>query len=360
MQIKIQFIDNSKIKVFGDAAVEAEIKDHFTFMAPNYKHHPKYKARMWDGKISLYNSRTRTVPAGLKSNVIEYCKDNDIEFELVNFPKDEILVTKEQLEKFIETLDIRSKGNKIEVRDYQFDCILKSINSKRLVSRVPTSGGKSLIIYVMIRWFLENDLRYILIVPNVMLVKQMFSDFADYSTHNGFDVDQHCHKLHSGEAKEFKKSVLISTWQSLSAMMKKNQSFDEILNTYDAVCIDECHMVKSTELTKLLDSMKEVQFRFGTTGTIDSVSVNKLTIQGHIGEIYSAITTKELIDRGQVSNIKIKSLLLNYDADQCKLVKDYDYQQEMMYLKLNAKRNSFLSKLAIAAEGMTLLLVQNV
>jgi superfamily II DNA or RNA helicase len=358
-KITIEKYNESHIRVYGDPSVEMEIKERFSFMAPNYKHHPKYKARIWDGRIHMYNLGTKKLPFGLIHKVEEFCGDNDYEITYKNFPDEGLLITPEELESFITNLDIRSKGNQIEVRDYQFDCILESINSRRLVSKVPTSGGKSLIIYIIMRWLLENELRFMLIVPNITLVNQMFSDFVDYSSANGFDVDYHCHKLHGGEAKEFQKDVLISTWQSIDAINRKTD-VSKVLNTYDAVCIDECHQAASAVLTKLLEKMVDVGFRFGTTGTVNPEAVNELTITGHIGPIYSAISTKELIDRGQVSDILIKSIVLKYSDEERKLVKEMDYQAEMDFLCNNKKRNEFITNIAIASSGTTLVLVQYV
>lgn len=355
----IQHINHSQIKVYGDPSVEMDLREEFSFMAPNYRFHPKFKAGLWNGKISMYNNGTKRMPAGLKDRVIEYFKRNDIEFELKGFDEQEVLTTKEELEEFIKSLNIHSRGNPIEVRDYQLDCILKSINSRRLVSKVPTSGGKSLIIYCIIRWLLQHELRFVLVVPNIMLVGQMYSDFEDYSTHNGFAVSENCHKLHGGEDKEFTKPVLISTWQSISAINRK-KSAAEIWNTYDAVCIDEAHSASSKEIIGLLDQMVDVGFRFGTTGTVKEEASSKMTIEGHLGPIYTAITTKELIDRKQVSGIQIKTIVLKYTDAERQHVKSFDYIQEMDYIKGHTRRNNILKKLAMACEGTTLLLVQNV
>lgn len=355
----IQHISHSQIKVTGDPSIEMDLHEEFSFMAPNYKFNPKYKAGLWSGKISMFNNGTKRMPAGLKDRVVEYFKRNDIEFELKGFDSQEDLVTSDELKVFIDGLNLHSRGNKIEVRDYQFDCILKSINARRLVSKVPTSGGKSVIIYCIIRWLLQHELRFVLVVPNIMLVGQMYSDFEDYSSHNGFSVVENCHKLHGGEAKEFTKPVLISTWQSISAIGKK-KNVSDIWNTYDAVCIDEAHSASSKEIINLLDQMTDVSFRFGTTGTVKEETASKMTIEGHLGPIYTAITTKELIDRKQVSGIQIKTIVLKYTEAERLAAKPFDYIQEMDYIKKHEKRNNILAKLAIASEGTTLLLVQHV
>jgi len=64
--IEIEKFNESFLRVFGDRDVLQEIKDFFTFKAPGYKYHPKYKARLWDGNISLFNMQTNKLPHGFR------------------------------------------------------------------------------------------------------------------------------------------------------------------------------------------------------------------------------------------------------------------------------------------------------
>ena len=52
----------------------------------------------------------------------------------------------------------------------------------------------------------------ILVVPNVSLVNQMYSDFVDYGW---YTASKHVEKLYSGQKPTFGKDVLITTFQSL-------------------------------------------------------------------------------------------------------------------------------------------------
>ena len=51
--IKIEKISEVYIRIYSDEATEQEIAEHFTFDVPGAKFSPKFKARLWDGKISL-------------------------------------------------------------------------------------------------------------------------------------------------------------------------------------------------------------------------------------------------------------------------------------------------------------------
>jgi len=226
------------------------------------------------------------------------------------------------------------------------------------------NSGKSVIIYCIIRWILEidPDARVLLIVPNVGLVNQMFGDFAEYSSHNGFDVNKNIQKLYSGQVKELTKRVLITTWQSFSKVAADKVNGPKILSLYRGVIYDECHGAKGTESQKILEKCTSASYRIGTTGTIptgNDVKVHALVIEGFLGPSYKVITTKELIDANQASNLNIKILALKYSPDTCNLMKKAEYVDEIKWLVANETRNRLLVKLALNANGTTLLLVRN-
>lgn len=364
MPISIRKINNSWIHLSSeDRSLEMDLKGNFTFKAPNYQHSPKYKARIWDGTISLYNIGSKRIPAGLLPHIIGFCIRNKYDYVLDDALKVENTqtdVTREEIKEFVESLNVHSRGEKIIARDYQLECIYQTIKQKRIVNKVPTSGGKSFIIYCVMRWLLEKSLRFVLIVPTVALVNQMLYDFKDYSSHNGFSVEKNTHKLYSGEAKEFIKPILISTWQSINAVRKANKKLFTVFNTYDAVCIDEAHQAKSTALNEILSEMTNVEFRFGTTGTIDNTKINKLSIESNLGPIYTAITTKELIDRKEVSQLTIKALVLKYPVEEAKAIKGLDYQTQEDYVTSHPARTNFITNLACSTDGPTLVLCSKV
>jgi superfamily II DNA or RNA helicase len=226
------------------------------------------------------------------------------------------------------------------------------------------NSGKSLVLYAIIRWILETDpdARVLLIVPNVTLVNQMFGDFKDYSSHNGWNVDANCQRLYSGLSKELSKRVLISTWQSFAKISKDKVNGPKILSLYRGVICDEAHLAKGIEMQSILEKCTHAEYRIGATGTIDTnqnAKLNVLQIEGFLGPLHRVITTKQLIDTNQVSGLNIKALVLKYSAEECKLIKSADYQQEVKWLVDNKKRNAFLTKLALSTDGTTLLLVNH-
>lgn len=367
--VEIVKVNESFIKVFSDFSIENEIRDHFTFKAPGYQFHPKFKARMWDGNVSLYNTKTKLLPIGIFYRLEEFCKENGLKIvfkECDRFSTVSVTntISLEEIQAFVNDLNVWSKNGPISARDYQLDAVHRSIQNRRLTLISPTSSGKSLIIYCIIRWILEDDpdARILLLVPNVTLVNQMIGDFKEYSSHNGWDTEKNCQRLYSGQNRELSKRVLITTWQSFTKIASDRTVGPKILSLYRAVIADEAHGAKGKEMTSILEKCTHAAYRIGTTGTLDTsanAKINALQIEGSLGPIHRVITTKELIDTNQVSGLKIKALVLKYDTDVCKMIKSADYVQEVSWLVQNEQRNRFLMKVALSTDGTTLLLVKH-
>ena len=45
--------------------ISYELNEYFAFKVPNAQFHPKFRAKMWDGKIRLFNIRTGQLYFGL-------------------------------------------------------------------------------------------------------------------------------------------------------------------------------------------------------------------------------------------------------------------------------------------------------
>ena len=350
--IKVEKYDEAFIRIFTDKSTEQELSDFFTFPVPGAKYMPKFKAKVWDGKARLYNLQTKKLYAGLIDYVKEFVSRNDYELEIADGVEYDMGITVEQVEGFAKVINPCSKGNPIEIRDYQVDAIHKALNNCRTVLLSPTASGKSLIIYTLLRWFLAKGLTCIIIVPTTSLVEQLYSDFEDYSTGNGWRTDDNCQKLYSGLSKDFTSNVLITTWQSTFKLSK------DWCNQFDVVFSDECHLAKASSLTGMFENMTDVKYRIGTTGTIDNSQVNQLQLEGIMGPVHRVITTRQLMDSNRVVQLDIKCLLLKYPEEVRKRYSGMKYQEEMDFIVSHEGRNKFITNLALKQDGNALVLFQ--
>lgn len=358
-----------KIKC-SESGVLAEIKDHFSYEIENAKYHPLVRIKKWDGIISLLNMSTRTLYNGLIPHLEQFCSDR--QYEVQTSFKNSNSVDLDEVRAYVESLNVSNgDGEPMKARDYQVASVFDMIKHKRILLQSPTSSGKSLLLYVLIRWLLDNDQNVLLVVPNVSLINQMFSDFKDYSKLNGWDVDSFMHKVQAGTDKSNKeKQFTLSTWQSIAKLDQ------EYFAKFDAVIMDEAHTCTANSLKSIMEKCTNAWYRIGVTGTIDvrgqKLKTNKLVLQGLFGFIKQVVTTKELMDAGSVANLKIKVLNLKYDLDHRKLYTEYvkktfkkkdkqkEYAFEITSLTENKNRNLFIAKLAISQTKNTLILTRYV
>ena len=332
------------ISVECERSVAQELSDYFCFFVPGYQFTPAFKQRLWDGKIRLFNLRDHTIYHGLIPYIQKFSKEREYELEI-----SENISTTENFS-LVEAVDFcRSLNLPFEPRDYQLQAFVHAIRNKRILILSPTASGKSLIIYIIIRYLLQKEYKKgLLIVPTTSLVEQMYSDFASY----GFDADEYCHRQYAGKEKSTDKFLTITTWQSIY----KNEA--EYFEQYDFVLGDEAHQFKAKSLTTILSGCVNADYRIGTTGTLDGTQTHRLVLEGLFGPAYKATTTAELIERKELAAFRIKCLILKYSKEICLQAKQWDYNQELEYIVKNQARNEFIKNLALSLEGNTLILFQ--
>lgn len=348
--IKVEKHNEVYMRIYTDRSVEQELSDFFRFRVKGYQYQPSYKAKLWDGYIRLFNLQTKTLYVGLIDYVIEFAKRNEYEIEVSKDLNSRRGISYDQVKEFTDSLTLHARGKPIDLRDYQIEAIQVALDRSRVMLISPTASGKSAIIYSTLRWHLKEGRKCIIIVPSTSLVEQMYADFEDYSSGNGFSVEQHMQKLYAGFSKVFTKDVLITTWQSVYKQPKGwFQQFDVIFG-------DEAHNFKANSLSSVMEKMDEIEYRVGTTGTLDDSKVNKLTLEGLFGRVYQVTTTRQLMDQNSVAELKIKCVVLKYDEQTRKMFKGTEYQKELDWLVTHPERNKFIRNLAISTTGNTLIL----
>jgi len=353
--LRIEKINEVYIRVFSEDGILQELSEYFTYEYPGAKFTPQYRAKLWDGKVRLFDLNRKTLYIGLLKYVHKFAESNEYSIEYVNVVEDKTDIELEKLTQFAKWLNYHSKGKPIEARDYQLEAVGHAIKNHRTLLESPTASGKSLIIYTLMRYHLEHGRKCILIVPTTSLVEQMFSDFEDYSSENGFNVSKNCQKLYSGFTKEFSRKVLLTTWQSIYKQP------DSWFNQFDVIFGDEAHQFKAKSLTSVMEKMTRVKYRIGTTGTIDNKKVHRLVLEGIFGPVHKVITTAKLMETNQVAKLKIKCINLKYPEEVRKhITKNMKYPDEMKFLITSDERNKFIRNLTLSTEGNTLVLFQMV
>lgn len=325
--------------------IERELWEHFSFFVPNARFDSRFKNHMWDGKIHLYSSKDKVLYIGLYKYLLAFAQarnytiDNHYQPINNNVSADEII-------SFANSLHLTVDGKYIKPHPYQLLSALKGINNQRLLLLSPTASGKSLVLYMWSRWFMNKG-NILIVVPTTALVHQMKYDFQDYSAKDSSFHPDWIHIIYEGQSTKIELPVTVSTWQSIYEMPAK--WFDQ----FHMITIDECHLAKAKSLKGILEKTKKTPVKFGTTGTLDGTQTHKMVLEGLFSPVFHATTTKELMDDKKVADLKVECIVLKHSP---KMKKKLDYSGEIEYLNSNEKRNQFIAKLATGLKGNTLVL----
>lgn len=346
--VVVEKVGDVYIDIHCDNGIAMEMNDYFAFYAKDYKYMPKYRNNMWDGKIRLFNTIEKKIYAGLLHEVIRFCIDR--EYSLYVDPA----LTPNKTEEFVTEAFWESLNLPFEPHDYQMDAVELIASKKRRLVLSPTSSGKSLIVYGSARWLLENNKakKILVLVPRTSLVEQLYKDMDEYAENVEWCSEDHVHKIYDykGMTRETDKPITVTTWQSVYRLNKK------FFSQFDAVICDEAHEASAESIKGIMTKMVRCPYRIGLTGTIEDTETHKLVLTGLFGKVYRTATTKELMDRGIVSQLHIKGLMLQYPDDERKAMSKLKYQDEVNVLVNDRRRNRFISKLAGKSSGNTLIL----
>jgi len=343
--IIIQKKNEIYLKVETEPHIHQELFEYFTFDVPGAKFMPQYRSKYWDGKIRLYSNHTGEIYVGLLDKLVAWAKNCEYTVEFKDnkfygspFEENE-MISMEGVSDYMKSI------SRHEPRDYQINAVYDALTYNRKLLISPSASGKSLMIYSIVRYFVEKENNILLIVPTTSLVEQMYKDFEDY----GWNAEEYCHKIYSGKEKTTNKNVVITTWQSIYNLPR---SFFE---KFDVVIGDEAHQFKSKSLVGIMTKMDNAKYRFGFTGTLDGSQTHKWVLEGLFGPSYKVTQTKELIEKGYLSKLQIKVLLLKHNEHQFN-----EYEDEIQYLISHDKRNKFIKNLSLDLKGNTLILYSRV
>ena len=64
--------------------------------------------------------------------------------------------------------------------------------------------------------------------------------------------------------------------------------------------------------------LTDCKYRFGFTGTLDGMEMHQLVLEGLFGNVHKVTSTKELIDKGTLSQLDINCVVLRHSKEGSK------------------------------------------
>ena len=312
------------------------IDNHLAHYVKGYRFMKNYKLGRWNGKIHLLDKTNRTIPYGLFTHVMKYCKKE--------FPDEEIKVDPQVKSLFsgIEVQDDELNTLKFTPYYYQEDAIRKLLKYSKGIATMATSSGKSLVISYIMKILLDRGEieQGLVIVPTINLVNQFYNDMVDYG------IDYEVGRINK-DRKEFECPITISTWQSL----KDRKS---ILGNYECVITDECHQNSAKEISNILSCCPAI-YRMGCTGTMPSTSLDNLQVSSYIGPVIIEYGSQKLAEEGYISTCKVNTIKVKHPVTYTG-----DYWEIKDQVFKNDSRIDLIKRIIENANDSMLLLVNKV
>ena len=333
------------LQVQAEPHIFMELQDHFTFDVEGAKFMPQYRNKYWDGKIRLFSTSNGQIYVGLLDKIIAFCNRHDYTYE---FTHNEYYGTPFEVNEGISYeggKDYMRSISRHRPRKYQVEGVYDALRHNRKLLISPTASGKSLMIYSLVRYYVDKEQKILLVVPTTSLVEQMYKDFQDY----GWDSESYCHRIYGGKEKTNEFPVTITTWQSVYKLERK------FFEDYSVVIGDEAHLFKSKSLVSIMTKLHHAKYRFGFTGTLDGTQTHKWVLEGLFGPAYKVTRTDELMKEGHLSKLDIQCLVLKHPAQKFET-----YEDELQYIIGHEQRNRFITNLTLDLKGNSLVLYSRV
>ena len=376
--------DNTKLILTESTKGEFnQLKLYLTRKVNNYRFMKRVKLGVWDGSISYFGNPPGSIDFGLWQEVYQCCKQYGYPFVIENkdqFPLNKS-ITKEDLQSFIDQFykDHKTNDGKPFIPyDHQVDAIYQILKYQFGIVEIATAGGKSLVFGTLLFYYLTKinpDAKFLLIVPNISLVTQFYNDLMDYNFgFNGKDnqnpLDIRIDEVMSDKPRKYrddekKPNIYIGTYQSLEKWPR------EWFRQFNVVATDEAHTAKAQTLISILSrTFGSAKIRFGMSGTYPSPSsVEILTIQSLLGPKLVNVSAKKLMEKGLISDVKIKAILLHHDNHKFaegvyNIRKRGDgqkaWQLEREYIHKSSKRKTFIKNLVDKFKSNSLILFHTI
>jgi superfamily II DNA or RNA helicase len=362
-----------------------------------YRYMPAFKMGVWNGQQSYF--KNGRINLGLWKEAMRGCKEIETSFILEN--KDEFPLNRDVTLQgvrdfcidYFKTHKVRTKSGEwvnFIPYDHQIEAAYKILKNRYCMAEVATSGGKSLIISIVIFYTLKNmdpKAKFLIIVPSITLVTQFYDNIIEYNMGvnnilemrekkldyilNGSHLpcDIRIEEVMSERPRKWSgtldANVYIGTYQSLEKWPK------EFFKQFHTVVTDEAHGAKAKTITTILNHTFGTAYsRFGVSGTFpEEDTCEILTIQSVLGPKITEVSANELKEKGIITPMDVKVVIMNhedleFDGRMTEIRRGgngknaFDLEKE--YIHQSDKRLDFIKKIVDKCDSNTLLLFHTI
>jgi len=337
------FLKRNKIGIKGD--LFQDIREHFSVKDETARFRMKGRARFASNRTYCITP-TGLFDSGLFYDILRHIKET--------YPTEDILIN-EGIAGIVKPglIDARVYDNlTFGLRDYQLKACENAIKFGRGILKMGTGAGKTVTIcsILMSAYIRQRDnFKCLLIVPDLSLVNQTYTDFGEYNALFKFT-------RWTGKIKpDLTANVIIANIGILQSQFDKNSWLQDI----DMLIIDECHKLKkSNKINKMVEAIKTTH-KFGLTGTLPDNKPDEWNVIGKIGSIIYEKDSFSLRTEQHLTTVKTSILQLKY-KDKPKYKKtDNNYKKELDFIYESEFRNNLIKGLCGKFKNNSLVLVNH-
>ena len=392
--------DNEELVVSDATRIEYhQLSLWLTRHVKGYRYMPAFKMGVWNGQQTYF--RNGKINLGLWKEALRGCQEIGAPFQMENkedFPINrDITLEKVQdfCKEFFKFHKVRTKeGEWIPFMpyDHQIESAYKILKNRYCMAEVATSGGKSLIISIVMFYTLkhiEPKAKFLIIVPSITLVTQFYDNIVEYNwgVNNLLEMrdkkleiilnpdakytpcDVRVEEVMSERPRKYTgtddANIYIGTYQSLEKWPK------EFFQQFHTVVTDEAHGAKAKTITTILQkTFKYAYSRFGVSGTFpEEDTCEILTIQSVLGPKITEVSAQDLKEKGIITPMDIKVVVMNHNDlefdDRVGQIRKAGMGKEAFdiekdFIHISDKRLDFIKKIVDKCDTNTLLLFHTI
>jgi superfamily II DNA or RNA helicase len=276
---------------------------------------------------------------GLYQNIINFLDDSKLEYQTTeNFNNQRSCGFR--VETVFDGLDLKH-------RDYGVTAVSNALESGCGTIVSATGSGKSFLTASLLENIKRTDkftpFKCLIIVPGLSLVDQLIGDFKDYGVSFTFSGWTGKMELQDTE-------IIICNSENFCSKFEKSPWIKDI----NVLIIDEVHRVKNGNVVTNNVSKIKSQHKYGFTGTLPKSKIDEWKIIGTLGPIIFEKKSKELRDKGFLSDAIIQMIKLNYSIPW-----KMNYKQELEFLYNDESRANIIKKISEKLNNNSLILVNH-
>jgi len=283
-------------------------------------------------------------------SILEFLQNQDIKFNIELTDKFKEIIFIPELKENLTKLNL-------DLRDYQEESVRLALKNKSGVIILPTSAGKTLVIATLVKSIQDqHDFKALILVPDIQLVAQTYSDFIDYGI-----PESEITKWTGSTEPDKNAKIVISNAQIL---LSEKQDLS-LLKDIKLLVIDEVHKLKyGNKINKVVEQIPAL-FRYGFTGTLPDYKIDQWNIFGKIGRVIYFKESIDLRDQNYISQVHVAALKLTYkNTPQFTTPSMHNptagYEEEITWLQTNPYRNAIIIKLVNKSDKNTLIMVDRI